>query len=72
MEEFACPSDGCKKSYRRLPDLFQHINASHKFRERWLVIDRKNNRIYVENDVPGIQVRELEKLGPQPQPVAAS
>ncbi len=45
--------------------MFQHINAVHKVRERWLVIDRKMNRIYVENDVPGLKVRELEKLAPQ-------
>jgi len=35
------------------------------------VIDRKNNRIYVDNEIPGMKVRELEKMAPQEAPVTA-
>ncbi len=56
--KYACPGNECSKTYDNLADLFQHMNFLHKFRQRWLVIDRDQGKLYV-TDRAGVTMKDL-------------
>ncbi len=63
LEKYGCPGPNCTKAYNSLADLFQHITASHKVRQRWLIIDRKENKVYVTDKALGsLNVEKLKEL----------
>lgn len=73
MEEYGCPGGGatpCHKAYKSLADLFQHITSAHKVRQRWLIIDRKENKVYVTDTPLGrLNVEKLKGLEAEKQPL---
>jgi len=75
-EPYSCPAPGCNRSFATLNTLFQHIEKTdtpgHRPRSRWLIIDRKENRIYVTDKGPGFwTLDKLRETAKEDEPAAA-
>ncbi len=63
LEKYGCPGPLCHKAYNSLADLFQHITSAHKVRQRWLIIDRNEHKVYVtDKPIGSLNVEKLKEL----------
>jgi len=50
--KFNCPAPSCDKRFWNKEDVVQHIARAHRLRDKYLILDLENGRVWTANRLP--------------------